>query len=399
MSIAKAKHKRDNNKISKYYLELMSELISGDLIPTDFGEIWTSNLTIYTNNGLLGDSVSEFINRVKDRKSGDIEYFPELLEFIDYGLDGDMTCATKGWAIDSIADILISKGLNSFLINFGGDIFGYNTKRVINIEDTKFNIKASGTFSIFTSGNTIKRGNHIKGGPVGEFQTIYFDWKKEKWNNTQMDILSTKLFSGETECLVSWDIEDVQIIKFNEAGKCLNKTYCASPFFDKSQVEIRDKMISSFQDAFRPDLTKASKEYSEGDSSKVEEIYLENVSHVASSEVLVFPMNTTDLGTLYEVGYAIASKVSLMVYNEELDLYHLVPNYSYKVDDVPMIFDLSKKSHAISMGYASKLSNVSNIRYQLNGCRDNIMMAAICQQVELIEGKLKIIDKSNARPD
>lgn len=400
MKVAELKKARDNNKIGDYYYELTQNLISGTTIKSDLGEVWTSNLSIQANRDFTSDSGLEVIlNDFKSKTRGTKDNFPELAEYFEYGIGDDITCMCKGWAIDVIAEYLISNGENSFLINFGGDIFGYNTHQVIKIEGTKFQIKASGTFSIFTSGNTSKRGNHIIGGNPGEFMTAYVNWDADQygWSNLGMDIITTKLFANEQIDTLGYP--DLNIIKFNEEGKLLSNAYCASPFFDENQIQIRDKMASQFVNLFRPDLTEASKAYSQGDSSSINEIYLENVRNVEMSDVLVFPKNTSDLGTLYEVGYAMACKVLILVYNEETDVYSLIPPYEYKVTNIPMLFDLSKKSHAISMGYASKFCYSHLIKYQLNGSRDNIMMAANFVNLEMIDGKLTVIDKSNARPD
>ena len=98
----------------------------------------------------------------------------KCIDKVRYQLGDDYTCMMKGYLIDSIKKDLINESRDSFIIDFGGDMYLHNVKdRLINIEGTNFNIKlSSGSYSIFTSGNTKKRGDHIIGGNLSEMVTL-----------------------------------------------------------------------------------------------------------------------------------------------------------------------------------------------------------------------------------
>jgi hypothetical protein len=87
----------------------------------------------------------------------------ELLDFVNYAVPQDFTGVMKGVAIQSIADHLLSHGIEKFTISFGSDVMTigkpvtlvskYNPKLRINLQYG----------CAFTSGNDdAERGPHIK---------------------------------------------------------------------------------------------------------------------------------------------------------------------------------------------------------------------------------------------
>lgn len=400
---AKQRISECNNKLNNLYLEITDYVINNGLVHTVSTTAWTSTLEIKTDIPLHADQFSMIITYLKIIKAKHRDYAPEFehyefpVKLTDFhkkfGLRNDLTCMLKGYAIDIIAKCLLDWGVKSFLINFGGDIFGYNTSAKVNIEGTKFNIVSEGIFSIFTSGNTDKRGNHIPGGLRGT-TIVLVEWKS-KYSNTLVDIMATKCHANSADkiaimnALMDYDTYHTSY-SFTEDGKYISGTYCASPFFNEDQIKVRDKMVSQFVNVFRPDLTESSKKYDEGshNSHLVGNVVDDNISGIKSNSTLVFPVDTNDLGTLFEVGLATAMDRYIIKYDPSLDEYEL-RDYSewtlMQVKDEPTLFDCSDKLQAISLGFCSHFMHSSNIYYRLNGCPDNIMLSVNYQHIEIDE--------------
>ncbi len=172
------------------------------------------------------------------------------------------------------------------------------------------------------------------------------------------------------------------------------KVYLASPFFNEFEVKVRDNMqkrvMSYFREnfddfeIFRPDLTPSSREYSSAENGAerfalAKEIYKDNISHIDSCDALVFPADTTDLGTTFEVGYAKSKGKKIY-------------RYDYLSDEIVNISDLSdfdsicervmsndpKVVIINSIGKAVILGMLNDKKpaYHLLGGCDNIMLAA-----------------------
>ena len=101
--------------------------------------------------------------------------------------------------------------------------------------------------------------------------------------------------------------------------------YIASPFFNAFEVTVRDLMCKHLdmvlpnEKHLRPDLTSASKSYavSEGQDRKerAREIFRENINMINSCDILCFPRFTDDIGTLFEVGYAMSQHKVIKRFN------------------------------------------------------------------------------------
>ena len=401
---AEFKKARDNNRIGNAYYELTKFLRDSGLPYKLVSTWWTSMLTIKTGSQISEKAINEISSTLKYwetewsncNKTGSLGIFePKLSEYSNQFPEGDFTCAMKGMAIDMIAGILDSENIKSYLIDFGGDIYCHNCDTLINIEGTKFNIEVNrrSDWSIFTSGNTKKRGNHIIGCPEGQFTTLVIKWNLGERNNTIADIASTKFAANDFRfpvLLDTFDKDGVTTLIFDEeSGNLINRTYCASPFFNPKQIEIRDQMASGFYNLFRPDLTKESFEYEEDRNGvSVANVVLANIEGINQSLFLVYPERTTDLGTLWELGYALASKLDIIKFDENQGQYILELNGELSVKPNPenkYLFDCSSKVDAISLGYLSKFVPADNIYYQLNGMPDNIMLSVNYHHVELNE--------------
>lgn len=326
-------------------------------------------------------------------------------EYVEYGYEGDLTCMLKGLAIDYISKILKDIGSLSHIISFGGDIFAIDVPSSVSIDGTKFKIEINGTYSIFTSGNTNKRGNHIVGGEENYISTVVVKWNSLDTNNTLVDILATKLVSKEIESSNSIanqidDFGDIHVFNFKD-GKLINSVYGASPFFNPDQIAIRDKMVSELLEVFRPDLTESSLKYDgdHGDDSLVNSVVNDNLYGIDKSEYLVFPSRTTDLGTLFEVGVAIGKGKYIIRYDELNDTYIIVASkFNIPVMKKKILFDCSDKVNAVSLGYCSTIPWI-DIYYELKGSPDNIMLSVNYKHIELINGRYERIERDKRARD
>lgn len=385
---------------------------------------WTSDLLISADIELTDEFkekvivILDYIESVYRKKDeGRVPFDKQLIISTDLykyaypDKTGDYTCMLKGAAIDEIKSLLNKLNSNSYVISFGGDIFCKNSKLKVKIDNSNFYLIVDGTYSIFTSGNTEKRGHHIIGNDYIYQATVVVKWTKDVGiNNTIVDVLATKLVANEI--LNIEELEDhiessngiVKEFYVNSDGKLENKTYIASPFFNSEQIEIRDKMASKFIAPFRPDLTRSSKRYElnpTGDGY-VEAVVEDNISGIKNSEYLVYPMRTTDLGTLFEVGIALGSDKTIVRYNEELDEYYILSNLNGIVtfdETKKLLFDCSNKIDAILMGFMSSKCPDKPLYYQLNGCKDNIMLSVKYHHVELEGDKYIEYERDKSEKD
>lgn len=402
MKSAIDKLSRDNNKIGKAYYDLTNYLRYGGLKLSYSTNKWDSILQIYCNenlsDSLIGDinhilnSISESFDPITGRLTGNAS--EDLFRYSKYSLNNDMTCMMKGYAIDIIRSIMDKANIDKYIIDFGGDIYGNNVNYIARIDGTSIDLTLSGKSSVFTSGNTEKRGNHVVGGKSGHQYTTVIIWN-EVIDNVLADVLATKHFANEKvvdELIAMNNVFNsrVYFIDIDETGKLLNKTYCASPFFNDYQIKVRDDMIKGFVNIFRPDLTESSKLYDNNHNDQAINVVNDNISGITESDYLVYPVRTDDLGTLFEVGVALAINHPIIKYNgknltfifDKVDKY-VDPNSSY-------LFDCSDKKSAVEMGYVSQKTSDNNIYYKLKGAKDNIMLSVKYNHVELVNGKYKL---------
>jgi len=367
---------------------------------------WTSELIISANININEDIKQEIIGILdhirfcyskfeKVNQHDDLKLLTS--DYLQYGLDGDVTCMLKGLALDEIHKILRSHHSKSHIISFGGDIFGYNTTgTTVEINETNFQIDIQGTYSIFTSGNTDKRGNHIFGCQSGRFITYVVKWDYvNDRSNTLVDIIATKLAANENISKLIKFLREHNVTIWSHVfefkdSKLTNSVYCASPFFNDYQITTRDRMISKFNEVFRPDRTDASLKYDgeKGNSDLVHEVVQANLDGIYQSELLVYPKFTTDLGTLFEVGRAFSLEKCIIQYDDKLDKYiiitkNLLREVDSQVDSTSDYkFDCNDKSQAILMGYMSNYLSPNHVFYELKGSNDNIMLSVNYNHIE-----------------
>ena len=104
----------------------------------------------------------------------------------------DATSMIKGMFIDELLSEVQPTG--KYLIDFGGDIVT-NGRASVEIEGSNLvisTVPTSRPFYIFTSGNTDKRGDHIKGGGRGTVTVI----SREFESATVADMYTTQRFAG-----------------------------------------------------------------------------------------------------------------------------------------------------------------------------------------------------------
>lgn len=429
---AQTKKDRDQNRIGDAFYRLTEWIVTNGLPRVIKMHEWTSDLEIRMSNCLIADEyLVESIKHnvlipiqegLSNWKTGEVGDMPDL--YIDklpqpfrdsLGHNGDLTCMLKGLAIDEIAWYLDFYGVQSYLINFGGDIFGKNTEAIIKIEGTDFEIDKKGTFSVFTSGNTEKRGDHIIGGPHGLIAVAQCDWRNQidiKGNkfylNWVMDALATKRVARDQDAIslchsfLKDHVLDGRDMEFQD-GIFRFQTYCASPFFNQEQVEIRDRMITKFSEVFRPDLTKSSDEFEAGDNTKALAVVNDNEEGIKLGHYLVYPKNTNDLGTLFEVGYALAHNIIPIQFDEKTNTYRVIarrPRYDISSDpNKKYLFNCSNKLDAISIGYAAAKVKPSQVFYELKGAQDNLMLSVKYTHVEDVDGKYQIFKRDENERD
>jgi len=292
---------------------------------------------------------------------------------------------------------MISLGSKSYLINFGGDILGYNTNAKIHIENSNVTIERSGSFCIFTSGNTDKRGNHIK---ISEDDyliseksiktcTVVINGIDPIW----CDYLSTSHYSGNYD--VYDDSEEVYFVddKGNLVTHPDRTVYVASPFFNESEIAIRDKMITNLICYFRPDQTDSSKKYSISPGSELSrQIFDDNIRELNECELLIFPELTNDLGTLFEVGVALRLNKPIIRFNHITNSYTVLDSNKI-IKEIPnkSIIKCVNSASAVLLGY-----NYENkdLKYDIGILNDNIMLAETFDRVELIDGAYRLVVKN-----
>lgn len=411
MKDAQFKKDRDQNIIGDKYYELTRHLAFNGLDHKYETILWTSNLIIRTKIELVDEikkKITFHANLIEEQwRSEDPNYRTfTLSNYAQYAVGNDYTCMLKGYLIDYIRLLLDGEFYDSYIIDFGGDVYIQNLhNRMVQIENSKFNVHIdSGRYSIFTSGNTDKRGDHIIGSRKNSYCTIIKKWgANEQVNNTLCDIFATKAYAGE-ECMINLlrQLNGVRFLYFTESGELINTTYCASPFFNKVQVEIRDNMLSKLSSAFRPDKTESSLRYDQGDDTEVNEVVSDNIRGIDKSTCLCFPMNTKDLGTLFEVGHAIAKDKILIAYDEKKDSYYInvgIENRNIYTHGDSYLFNCSKKRDVIAMGYLYSKLPRTNLFYELNGSPDNIMLSVNFNHIEKIDGEYKIIERNESDRD
>jgi hypothetical protein len=125
------------------------------------------------------EAVDDAIWRVAVRECIDIDI---VSDFVHYRKDGgvDFTGLLKGYFMNLLyPQLKITCGLDSFIIDFGGDILGHNALEmtIVNgeINNSNWSETVSGNFVCFTSGNTERRGNHIQGDGVVKVATVIID--------------------------------------------------------------------------------------------------------------------------------------------------------------------------------------------------------------------------------
>lgn len=179
------------------------------------------------------------------------------------------------------------------------------------------------------------------------------------------------------------------------------RIYIASPFFNQFEVKVRDNMEKKVRETFpnfeiiRPDLSKNSKGYALADSNerfeKAKLVYADNINDIESASILVFPRWTEDLGTNFEIGYAIAC--SIKDSNKKIYRYDYLSDNLIEVDhdEIKHIAEamLSLKDNINFSDYIIKLKSPSHVVlfgilagfelnpiYEIESGADNIMLAA-----------------------
>jgi len=371
---------------NKYYKELWtSKLIIEskldneyvDKIVTEISEEINNKFNKFNKNSLINtqsisvDDLIDFVKTTIDFDSPNVNFkniFNQLIE------ENNLTCILKGLFNDKLLyRILNDNEIDTpIFISFGGDILANNWVNYrCQVENSNLFIERSGNFSICTSGNTNKRGNHIKCEYPQSNKLCTVVGNIPCWI---ADYYSTKIYAKEVK---PSDIPyEVYFIDSNDRFKSGRKTYIASPFFNSKEIKIRNKMLDAFSNYFRPDETESSKKFeSEHTKELSNSIFEDNINGISNCIQLVFPEHTDDLGTLFEVGHAIYLNKIVIRYDYKTDTYIILDSNNKTLSKVEVnvgdIIDCSKLSGAILLGYNSN----KNICYTIGDLKDNIMLS------------------------
>lgn len=425
LELAIRKHKEDNNVLSHLYVKTMEYMTKSHMRVVYENNFFTSDLKIYTDVSdtlavdetyieYLVDYIDTRFSKFRSEHEMDTDalyhwFSIDMLERLDdyIGRTKDYTCCLKGLFLDALEKNM-EKTHKRFIIDFGGDIKGHNTGVVKTlIKDTNIYIITQGNWTICCSGNDDeRRGEHIETKTPGVARGIVVTYNQNPeydTHSTRTDYLATKIVEDINYPLMfnGCRLNRHAFIRLDKDHKIINSTYCASPFFNPRQVEVRDKMISKFTNVFRPDLTDSSKVYDSTenpDKSIIDSVVDDNIKGIKECTTLVYPSNTNDLGTLFEVGNALMMDKTVIKYDEYMDTYTVIPPNPDRYKDLKYDkyknykFDCSNKVQAISMGVASA-AGCKNIYYELNGAKDNIMLSNKYTHIEKIDNKYQIIER------
>lgn len=313
---------------------------------------------------LRGEFIYDPVNkRVTVGTVEDNEDFP-LSEAYNWREDGvkDYTCVAKGYFIQRLEKRLKESGKSNldYYVNFGGDVLSNTPDNLAKVTSKYYPISVitKGRQLVFCSTN-LERPEHI---PDAKYEAVIFTSNEDPAGF--FDIATTRALCNE---------------EFNESGvlhirdkKICEETYIASPFFNDTDVAIRDKMLGLFSDYIRPDLLNPN---IEGDLHKdlhlAAKIRQDNLDAIDACSLLVFPKDTRDLGTLFEVGYAIRNGKKILRYDYVNDHYDWI--YSPKIPGLPgndVTLDLNRLGSGVMLGYHYE----KNLACYLGTSSDNIML-------------------------
>lgn len=161
------------------------------------------------------------------------------------------------------------------------------------------------------------------------------------------------------------------------------KIYLASPFFNKFQSLVKANMIRNAkvhfgddQGYFDPASTEASRSYDTSPNYDLAMTILnENIQHIKSSDILIYPSETNDLGTLMEVGMALRLGLSIYKYDyisESIELQNFTNPEKLMITTKSFI-RLGHPYDAIVLGY--NYDKGKSLYYDIGDNSDNIMLS------------------------
>ena len=166
----------------------------------------------------------------------------------------------------------------------------------------------------------------------------------------------------------------------------MSKCYTASPFWTRYEKTVKAFMLEATKGLGYEinDPEKFGLLVTDGDRYKHAcAIFKSNVDELKSSDCLVFPRYTTDLGTLFEVGYALGLGKPILRYEFLADKCtelrplkrELPPQW---VNHERVTIHIESQTDAVLFGLAAaKLPNAKEqLCYSLKGNKDNLMLSA-----------------------
>lgn len=172
----------------------------------------------------------------------------------------------------------------------------------------------------------------------------------------------------------------------------MKKVYVASPFFNRFERLVRDMMVEDNGPEYeylRPDLTKASGEYAkcsiEDRKKWAVEVFHENLRMIKECDILLFPRYTDDIGTLFEVGYALSQGKYIHRYNylsRKIEEVKTTDTFITNLNLSETIF-IDGQVSAVRFGFTAGLKPDLTLKFRMRkGVKPNIMFSANYTEVD-----------------
>ena len=177
------------------------------------------------------------------------------------------------------------------------------------------------------------------------------------------------------------------------------KIYVASPFFNEFERTVKSMMYSRLKldtedlsvaeevDFLEPESTEASKKFAVTTENSereelAKEVFKENLRMINECNLLVFPRYTDDIGTLFEVGYAMGLRKDIARFDYLSQKFESI-NYKRKIPKEVWVNSrvlIDGVISAVRFGYLAHMSEMNpkiELSYILKeGIKDNIMFSA-----------------------
>lgn len=106
------------------------------------------------------------------------------------------------------------------------------------------------------------------------------------------------------------------------------RVYLAAPFFNDEEIERVEKVAKVLRDAHGLDVFSPKENQLEGTEYMSQPwrdaIFANDCTNIHKADIMVAIYDGNDAGTYFEIGYAYANRIPIIVYNEKDDLANLM---------------------------------------------------------------------------